>query len=57
MLLYGFAVADAALLVEEVARVALRAAFRHLITSGGCAVSVAMTNCGRIGWVSDTAKC
>ncbi|SFL89033.1 alkylated DNA repair protein (DNA oxidative demethylase) [Bradyrhizobium sp. NFR13] len=35
-------------------RVIVKAApFRHLITSGGHTMSVAMTNCGRVGWVSD----
>jgi alkylated DNA repair protein (DNA oxidative demethylase) len=53
MLLRGFAVAEAPLLVEEAERVAQAAAFRHLITPGGYAMSVAMTNCGRVGWVSD----
>ena len=53
MLLRGFAVAEAPLLVEEAERVAQAAAFRHLITPGGYTMSVAMTNCGRVGWVSD----
>jgi len=53
MLLRGFAVAEAPLLLEEAERVAQAAAFRHLITPGGYAMSVAMTNCGRVGWVSD----
>jgi len=35
-------------------RVIVKAApFRHLITPGGHTMSVAMTNCGRVGWVSD----
>jgi alkylated DNA repair protein (DNA oxidative demethylase) len=29
------------------------APFRHLITPGGHVMSVAMTNCGPLGWVSD----
>jgi len=53
LLLRGFAVAEGSLLVEEVARVAQAAPFRHLITPGGYTMSVAMTNCGRVGWVSD----
>jgi alkylated DNA repair protein (DNA oxidative demethylase) len=52
-LLHGFATAEAPALIEEVARVADVAAFRHLITPGGYTMSVAMTNCGRVGWVSD----
>jgi alkylated DNA repair protein (DNA oxidative demethylase) len=55
VLLRGFAAAEAPLLVEEVARIAQAAAFRHLVTPGGYAMSVAMTNCGRVGWVSDRA--
>jgi len=53
LLLRGFAAAEAPLLVEEVARIAQGAAFRHLVTPGGYTMSVAMTNCGRVGWVSD----
>jgi DNA oxidative demethylase len=53
VLLRGFATAEAPLLVEEVARIARAAAFRHLVTPGGYTMSVAMTNCGRLGWVSD----
>jgi DNA oxidative demethylase len=35
-------------------RIIIKAApFRHLITPGGHTMSVAMTNCGRVGWVSD----
>jgi alkylated DNA repair protein (DNA oxidative demethylase) len=53
MLLRGFASAEAQLLIEEVARVSRAASFRHLIVPGGYTMSVAMTNCGRVGWVSD----
>ena len=53
MLLRGFATAEAATLVEEVARIAQAAPFRHLETPGGYTMSVAMTSCGRVGWVSD----
>src|SRR5688500_3255411 len=53
VLLRGFAAAEASLLVEDVARIAQAAAFRHLVTPGGYTMSVAMTNCGRVGWVSD----
>ena len=53
LLLRGFAVAEAPLLLEEVARVAQAAPFRHLVTPGGYTMSVGMTNCGRVGWVSD----
>jgi DNA oxidative demethylase len=53
VLLRGFASAEGPLLVEEVARIAQAAAFRHLVTPGGHTMSVAMTNCGPLGWVSD----
>ena len=53
VLLHGFATAEAPVLVEEVARIAKAAPFRHLVTRGGYTMSVAMTNCGRVGWVSD----
>jgi DNA oxidative demethylase len=53
VLLRGFADDEAPALVEEVERIAAAAPFRHLITPGGYTMSVAMTNCGRVGWVSD----
>ena len=53
VLLHGFAATEAPALVEEVARIAQAAPFRHLVTPGGYRMSVAMTNCGRVGWVSD----
>jgi alkylated DNA repair protein (DNA oxidative demethylase) len=33
--------------------VAAAAPFRHMVTPGGFAMSVAMTNCGAAGWVTD----
>lgn len=51
--LRGFASADDAELKRALAAVALAAPFRHLITPGGFRMSVAMTNCGPLGWVSD----
>src|SRR5580658_4266629 len=53
VLLRGFATAEASALVEEVVRITQSAPFRHLVTPGGYTMSVAMTNCGRLGWVSD----
>ena len=41
VLLRGFAVAEAPLLVQEVERIAQVAAFRHLVTPGGYPMSVA----------------
>jgi alkylated DNA repair protein (DNA oxidative demethylase) len=53
VLLRGFAAEEAPALVAEVARIAQAAPFRHLMTPGGHTMSVAMTNCGQVGWVSD----
>ena len=53
VLLHAFATPDAPALVAEIARIAETAPFRHLVVPGGRTMSVAMTNCGRVGWVSD----
>ena len=53
MLLGGFARAFQAPLIEAVHAIVERAPFRHLVTPGGHRMSVAMTNCGAVGWVSD----
>jgi alkylated DNA repair protein (DNA oxidative demethylase) len=53
VLLRGFATSEAPALLADVAEVAKAAPFRHLVTRGGYTMSVAMTNCGRVGWVSD----
>ena len=52
VLLHGHARADAAQLVDAVEQIAARAPFRHLVTPGGFRMTVAMTNCGELGWVS-----
>src|ERR1700682_4838382 len=49
----GFATSETPALLEEVARIAQTAPFRHLVTPGGYTMSVAMTNCGHLGWGSD----
>jgi alkylated DNA repair protein (DNA oxidative demethylase) len=51
--LRGFAVRRAAALVGELERIARAAPFRRMVTPGGFRMSVAMTNSGRLGWVSD----
>ena len=53
VVLRGFAIECEAALKGDVARVASAAPFRHLVTPGGFRMSVAMTNCGELGWVSD----
>lgn len=52
-LLGSFALGEAPALLEAIARIAAGAPFRHLETPGGGRMSVAMTNCGAVGWVSD----
>lgn len=51
--LRGFASADAGELLCAVERIQAAAPFRHMVTPGGHAMSVAMTNCGEFGWVTD----
>ena len=53
VLLRGFALPLEAALAEAVRAVATAAPFRHMATPGGFTMSVAMTNCGDLGWVSD----
>jgi len=53
MVLRGFASPGAAALMHGVERVIAVAPFRHMVTPGGFRMSVAMTNCGRAGWVTD----
>ena len=52
-MLRGFALREAAALIAAITRVAAEAPFRHMITPGGFRMSVAMTNCGEAGWVTD----
>ncbi|HEX7853626.1 MAG TPA: DNA oxidative demethylase AlkB [Sphingobium sp.] len=52
-LLGGFASGIAPALVEAIDAMATIAPFRHLETPGGGRMSVAMTTCGELGWVSD----
>jgi alkylated DNA repair protein (DNA oxidative demethylase) len=40
-------------LLSALAKITERAPFRHMITPGGFTMSVAMTNCGRAGWITD----
>ncbi|WCT74589.1 DNA oxidative demethylase AlkB [Sphingomonas naphthae] len=55
MLLGGFALGVAPALLEGVAAIAAAAPFRQMATPGGRRMSVAMTNCGAAGWVTDAA--
>ncbi len=52
-LLRGFALRDERGLLNDLNRITEAAPFRHMVTPGGFRMSVAMTNCGPVGWVSD----
>ncbi len=51
--LRGFAISDEAELLTALHDVIAQAPLRHMITPGGFRMSVAMTNCGALGWVTD----
>lgn len=51
--LRGFALPQEAALFAALDVIVRLAPFRHLVTPGGFIMSVAMTNCGSLGWVSD----
>lgn len=53
VLLRGFAGSSEGALLAGIADVAAAAPFRHLLVRSGARMSVAMTNCGEVGWVSD----
>lgn len=53
MVLRGHARASTQGLLAAVAAIALEAPFRQMITPGGYTMSVALTNCGTLGWCSD----
>jgi DNA oxidative demethylase len=55
MVLRGLALADAAALFEALTSVIARAPLRHMVTPGGRRMSVAMTNCGALGWITDAS--
>ena len=52
-LLHGFALPYEDELLEGLREVIGAAPFRHMLTPGGHRMSVAMTNCGELGWVTD----
>lgn len=53
VLLRGFASAEDQAILDAVTRVVADAPFRRMTTPGGFRMSVAMTNCGPLGWVTD----
>lgn len=55
MVLRGAALEDDVKLLAEIDRIAGLVPFQYRATPGGYAMSVAMTNCGDFGWVTDKA--
>jgi alkylated DNA repair protein (DNA oxidative demethylase) len=53
VLLRGFAMPIEAGLIAALREITAQAPFRHMLTPGGHQMSVAMTNCGSAGWVTD----
>src|SRR6476620_2416961 len=53
LLLHGFAKPVEADLIADLRDIVEQAPFRHMVTPGGHQMSVAMTNCGGLGWVTD----
>ena len=51
--LRGFGAAEAAALVAAIHDIVARAPLRRMVTPGGFTMSVAMTNCGQAGWITD----
>jgi alkylated DNA repair protein (DNA oxidative demethylase) len=52
VLLRGFALPESASILEALRDIEEAAPYRHLVTPGGHEMSVAMMNCGPVGWVS-----
>jgi alkylated DNA repair protein (DNA oxidative demethylase) len=53
LVLRGFAADATDALLDAIRAVCAEAPLRHMVTPGGHRMSVAMTNCGAAGWVSD----
>jgi alkylated DNA repair protein (DNA oxidative demethylase) len=53
VLLRGRALPVEKTLLAAIDRIAGQAPFRRMVTPGGFQMSVAMTNCGSAGWVTD----
>jgi alkylated DNA repair protein (DNA oxidative demethylase) len=53
VLLRGFADSQALQIMDDLRVIMAAAPLRHMVTPGGFTMSVAMTNCGAAGWVTD----
>ena len=55
VVLRGFALSDAEAMLGEITQIVTQAPFRHMVTPGSFRMSVAMSNCGDFGWVTDAS--
>ena len=55
VLLHGFFRDTESALIADLRAIVKQAPFRHMVTPGGHTMSVAMTNCGARGWVTDAS--
>ncbi len=53
VILRRFACADAQALIAQISALAALSPFRQMVTPGGYTMSVAMTNCGDVGWTTN----
>ena len=53
VLLRRWVISQASALLADLRDVLAEAPLRHMVTPGGFQMSVAMTNCGAFGWISD----
>jgi alkylated DNA repair protein (DNA oxidative demethylase) len=53
VILRRFVAATTEQLLAQIAAVGVQAPFRHMVTPGGYRMSVAMTSCGALGWITD----
>jgi DNA oxidative demethylase len=52
--LRGFACSRLDAVIADQLRTVRQSPFRHMVTPGGDVMSVAMTNCGELGWITDS---
>lgn len=53
--LHGFGLACDAAVLQAIEALLVQVPLRHMVTPGGHTMSVAMSNCGELGWVSDVS--
>ena len=52
-LLRKYALTNEVHLLNDLKSIIAKSPLRHMVTPGGVTMSVAMTNCGKLGWVTD----